>query len=104
TRGAHGWLTVNLLQTNATTAVLLLSEQRTGDAPQAPVLTRREEEILQWIVEGKRNSEIATILGIAVRTVGKHVEHILEKLGVETRTAAVRRWQDGMPSRHPAVR
>jgi hypothetical protein len=39
--------------------------------------------------EGKRDSEIAVILGLSSRTVEKHVGHILEKLGVETRTAAV---------------
>lgn len=55
-----------------------------------PGLTHREAEILHWIGEGKRNGEIGTILSVSERTVGKHVEHILEKLGVETRTAAAR--------------
>jgi DNA-binding CsgD family transcriptional regulator len=50
--------------------------------------TPREAEILQWLIEGKRNSEIAVILGIKPRTIGKHIEHIMAKLGVETRTAA----------------
>ncbi len=54
-------------------------------------LTRRECEALQWVVEGKRNAEIAIILGMQRRTVGKHVERILAKLGVETRTAAATR-------------
>jgi DNA-binding NarL/FixJ family response regulator len=40
---------------------------------------------------GKTNSEIATILGMSARTVSKHLEHIFEKLGVETRTAAAAR-------------
>lgn len=52
-------------------------------------LTAREHEVLSWIAEGKRDGEIAIILGIARRTVGKHVEHILAKLTCETRTAAV---------------
>lgn len=51
-------------------------------------LTGREMEVLRWVAEGKRNGEIAVILGIAPRTVHKHVEHLLAKLGVETRTAA----------------
>ena len=54
------------------------------------LLTKRENEVLEWISEGKRDAEIAAILGCAPKTVGKHVEHILEKLGVETRTAATR--------------
>lgn len=55
-----------------------------------PRLTRREAEVLQWIVETKSNLEIAMILGISPRTVHKHVEHILRKLGVENRRAAAR--------------
>ena len=53
-------------------------------------LTEREIEVLRWIAEGKRDGEIAVILGIGVRTVNTHVAHILLKLGAETRTAAVR--------------
>ncbi|MBE7157194.1 MAG: hypothetical protein INR62_01940 [Rhodospirillales bacterium] len=56
--------------------------------PEACSLTVRELEVLHWITQGKRDSEIATILGIAPRTVHKHVENLLGKLGVETRTAA----------------
>jgi DNA-binding CsgD family transcriptional regulator len=51
-------------------------------------LTRREAEVLVWVCQGKGNREIATILGLSVRTIEKHMERILEKLGVETRTAA----------------
>jgi DNA-binding CsgD family transcriptional regulator len=52
-------------------------------------LTRREAEIFLWLVEGKRDGEIALILNISVRTVNKHVGTILAKLNAETRTAAV---------------
>jgi DNA-binding CsgD family transcriptional regulator len=52
-------------------------------------LTSREREILRWIADGKRDGEIAVILGLAPKTVGKHVEHVLRKLGVNNRTAAV---------------
>lgn len=51
--------------------------------------TRRECEVFCWMAEGKRDGEIAIILNISVRTVGNHVSHILHKLRVETRTAAV---------------
>jgi DNA-binding CsgD family transcriptional regulator len=51
-------------------------------------LTRREREVLALVVAGKTNGEIATILGISARTVQKHLEHVFDKLGVETRTAA----------------
>ena len=51
-------------------------------------LSKRESEVGRWICTGKTNAEIGAILGISPRTVDKHVEHIFEKLGVETRLAA----------------
>ncbi|MDO9235066.1 MAG: response regulator transcription factor [Aquabacterium sp.] len=51
-------------------------------------LTPRETEVLSWLAKGKTNRDIAEILGMSHRTVNKHLEHIFEKLGVETRTAA----------------
>jgi DNA-binding CsgD family transcriptional regulator len=50
--------------------------------------TRRECDVLQWLIAGKRNTEIATILSISRHTVKTHVERILARLGAETRTAA----------------
>lgn len=52
-------------------------------------LTPREAEILMWISRGKTNKEVGLILETSPRTVNKHLEHIFEKLGVPTRTAAV---------------
>ena len=54
----------------------------------APRLTTREAEVLSWVARGKTNRDIAEILGMSPRTVNKHLEHVFEKLGVETRTAA----------------
>lgn len=53
-------------------------------------LTPREAEVLFWLSEGKTNAEIGLILNSSRRTVEKHVEHILEKLGLENRGAATR--------------
>jgi len=44
--------------------------------------------VLTWLGRGKSNLEIAAILGIKPATVGKHLERIYPKLGVENRTAA----------------
>lgn len=52
-------------------------------------LTAREAEILMWVSRGKTNKEVGLILETSPRTVNKHLEHIFEKLGVPTRTAAV---------------
>ena len=62
----------------------------TAAAPRQPdvPLTPRESEVLSWLAKGKTNRDIADILGMSPRTVNKHLEHIFEKLGVETRTAA----------------
>ena len=46
---------------------------------------------MQWLAAGKTDRDIAAILGISPRTVHKHLQRIYEKLGVETRTAAVLR-------------
>lgn len=54
-------------------------------------LTPREREVLDWVSAGKTNRDVAAILGASPRTVEKHLERIYEKLGVETRTAAVMR-------------
>ncbi|MET0207613.1 MAG: response regulator transcription factor [Burkholderiaceae bacterium] len=51
-------------------------------------LTAREAEVLYWVVKGKTNRDIGDILGSSPATVKKHLEHVFEKLGVETRTAA----------------
>ncbi len=51
-------------------------------------LTPRETEVLSWVAKGKTNRDVADILGMSPRTVNKHLEHVFEKLGVETRAAA----------------
>lgn len=71
---------------------LILSEVETAVLPDERLrslpLSRREQEILRWVCQGKTNWEIATILGTSQRTVDTHMEHILKRLGVENRTAA----------------
>ncbi len=53
-------------------------------------LTPREAEVLYWLAEGKAAPEIGLILEVSHNTVRKHAQTILDKLGVENRTAAVR--------------
>ncbi len=52
-------------------------------------LTHRELEVMQHLANGLTNKEIANRLGISDHTVKFHVNGILGKLGVETRTEAV---------------
>lgn len=54
-------------------------------------LTRREAEVLTELKRGRSNNEIAARLGVSVTTVKKHVQQVLKKLGVKSRTQAVAR-------------
>ena len=67
------------------------ARRRMAAAPDVPTLTPREQEILSLVAEGRTSREIATLLVVSPHTVRKHIEHILEKLDVRTRSAAVAR-------------
>lgn len=70
---------------------------RTG----ADALTARELEILQLIVEGRSNAQIARTLFISEKTVKNHITNILRKLDLEDRTqAAVYALRNGLARLH----
>jgi two-component system, NarL family, response regulator YdfI len=54
-----------------------------------PALTEREREVLAWVALGERSKEVAARLGISERTVKAHLDSIYNKLGVDSRAAAV---------------
>ena len=68
-----------------------MEEARPRQWAPAERLTAREQEVVRWLCAGKTDRDIADILGISPRTVHKHLQRIYDKLGVETRTAAVMR-------------
>jgi DNA-binding CsgD family transcriptional regulator len=75
-------------------AVLVLHERWTRIPPEALAqlsLTPREAQVLASVAMGRTDLEIAQLLGISFRTVKKHVEHILAKLGADNRTVATAR-------------
>ena len=55
-----------------------------------PRLTWREREAVELVAEGLSNKAIAARLGVSVRTVEGHLNHVFTKLGVESRTELVR--------------
>lgn len=60
-----------------------------GAVPPRPLdLTPRQRVVVELIAEGLRNREIAERLGISLHTVRRHVEALLQRLGVQTRAAA----------------
>jgi DNA-binding CsgD family transcriptional regulator len=61
-------------------------------------LTAREGQVADLIADGLTNSEIAQKLGVSVRTVDSHVEHLRTKLGVRAR-AQIAVWARLTPAR-----
>ena len=89
--GARGYLLKNAVDLELVEAVKKvaagenvldprLSALPKDEAP--PSLTTRELEVLQLIVNGKSNREIATVLGLSANTVAVHRAHIMTTLGV----------------------
>ena len=54
-----------------------------------PPLTRREQEVLQWVASGLQNKEIARKLDLSLATVRNHVHSVLEKLEVHSKLEVV---------------
>lgn len=70
-------------------ALLKSADQlKRGEHPQSQP-TAREAEVIRFLAEGKSNKEIATALGIAVRTVETHRTKVMSKLGLHSLTELV---------------
>ncbi len=87
--GKAGTLVVRLVPKGSQYLLILLEDQPAVPDLRHLGLSRRETEILEWVVQGKTNPEIGIILGISRRTVQKHLERIYLRLGVENRHAAI---------------
>ena len=91
--GARGYLLKNAMDLELVEAVKQVAaggeflDARLGlPAPSqpegTPVLTTRELEVLQLIVHGKSNKDIATVLGLSANTVAVHRANIMQTLGI----------------------
>ena len=70
---------------------MLEARSRVKIAPQAwqKALSKRELQVLAELRRGRSNKEIARNLGVSITTVNKHVQQVLKKLHVRTRSQAV---------------
>lgn len=72
----------------------MLTRTATPPAAGAPVLTRREHEVLVLLSQGHTAASIGRTLGCSVRTVHRHLAHVYAKLDVGDRLLAVQRARD----------
>ncbi len=86
----QGEVAAGRLDPEAVDAVLGAAGHRVRDRPRdRPAgLTERELEVLLVLVRGGSNQQIADDLGISAKTVGHHVQHVYQKVGVRSRAAA----------------
>jgi DNA-binding CsgD family transcriptional regulator len=77
-------------QRRYTPTVIVLT--RSVAALDLPPLSSREDEVMQWLSEGKSNEEIGIILSISPHTVKNHLDRIYRKIGVANRHAATLAW------------
>jgi DNA-binding CsgD family transcriptional regulator len=54
-----------------------------------PALSTREREVVDLVISGLRNREIADRMGITEKTVKTHLTHVYQRLGVSTRREMV---------------
>jgi DNA-binding NarL/FixJ family response regulator len=91
--GARGYLLKNAMDLELVSAVKQVAagervlDRRLGslappDGAPRQDLTTRELEVLQLIVHGKSNKEIATVLGLSANTVAVHRANIMQTLGM----------------------
>jgi DNA-binding NarL/FixJ family response regulator len=70
----------------------LLVADQSASVDMAPLecekLSQRQKDVLGMLIQGQTNAQIGNALGIAERTVEKHVEAILRKFGVSSRIEA----------------
>lgn len=67
----------------------LLRFYRENNAPRGQKISKRESEVIKWVMEGKTNWEIGVILNISERTVKFHVQNIERKLNAVSKAHAI---------------
>ena len=76
------------LDPDAVAAVVEAAGQRVPDLGNPHGLTDRERQVLALLARGRPTKQVATLLGISVKTADRHVQNIYAKIGVSSRAAA----------------
>lgn len=63
--------------------------KKENDQKAKPLLTKREREVFELLVQDKTTKEIAGLLFISEKTVRNHISNVMQKLGVKGRSQAV---------------
>ncbi|MBN2162226.1 MAG: response regulator transcription factor [Pontiellaceae bacterium] len=113
--GACGYL---LKRAGPERIVAAIQEAHDGDVPMTPEIARkvigqfrdqartasevenltpRENEVLQYVMHGLTNKEIADRMGVSVAAIKWHLQHIYEKLHVHSRTEAALKYKEQQP-------
>ena len=53
------------------------------------ILTKREREVFELLIQNKTTNEIAETLNISEKTVRNHISNVIQKLGVSSRSSAI---------------
>jgi len=95
-RGAAAVLSKNTFSNELLTTIAQLVGAQPSPTPNTPNyyrktmphLTRRQLEVLDWVIQGKTNKEIAKLIGVSDETIKNHISSIFKALGVSSRTEA----------------
>ena len=78
-----------VLRSEVQSFLAAINARAAKDGPVVTGLTERERQVLELVARGRNNERIAVELGLANKTVRNHLTHLLDKLGVATRSEAI---------------
>ena len=90
--GYLSWYFINIVKNKNIFTETAINNDEREKIEDNIVLTRREKEILSYLLDGKTNKEVSLILDISLNTVNNHVANIYEKSGVKNRVELVNKF------------
>ena len=90
--GYLSWYFINIVKNKNIFTETVVNNDEREKIEDNIVLTKREKEILSYLLDGKTNKEVSLILDISLNTVNNHVANIYEKSGVKNRVELVNKF------------